>query len=409
MSLELIEKLADQSPDSAELRERTAAARQNLGDLSVATRSFEEAERHYKKALELRAKAADSQSPSIDAKRLLAVTNDRIANLQLAQSDYKGALETNRMSISLLELLNVERPNDRTLQRELTIAYEIQADALKATGNPDAALTWLEKDLGITKILDDSSPNNSLSQHDLATTYTKLGQLLEVLGQDEAALDAYDKGVAVGDSLLAQSHRRLEWLRDMAATLELRGVLLTRLGRSKDAILALRRGLAIREQLASSSLDVNWQRELESAYRRTREVLLKSNHPVEALETAEQQLFATSLATDSEPGKNERVARALGSLSWIAIFAHDIPRALWAGEQAVALAPNLLFAKLNYAHALMYSGDTTAAKQLYLEGLTGGGPAAAEWRRMIRKDFSDLSAHQLQNPFMIEVDREIGP
>jgi tetratricopeptide (TPR) repeat protein len=409
MSLELTEKLADQSPDNAELREQTAAAHQNLGDLSAATRSFEEAERQYKKALELRAKAADSQSPSGDAKRLLAVTNDRIANLQLAQSNYEGALERNRMSISLLEPLTIERPNDRTLQRELTIAYDIQADALKATGKPNAALTWLEKDLGITKILDNHSPNNSLSQHDLATTYTKLGQLLEVLGRDKAALDAYGKAVAVGDALLAQSHRRPEWLRDMSATLELRGVLLTRLGRSKDAILSLRRGLAIREQLASSSLEVNWQRELESAYRRTREVLLKSNHPVEALETAEQQLFATSLATDSEPGKDERVARALGSLGWTAIFAHDIPRAVWAGEQAVALAPKLLFAKLNYAHALMYSGDTAAAKQLYLEGVSGGGAAAADWRKMIRKDFSDLSAHRLQNPLMAEVDREIGP
>jgi tetratricopeptide (TPR) repeat protein len=409
MSLELIEKLADQSPYDAELRERTATAHQNSGDISLATKTFEAAERHYKKALELRAKAAGSQSPSIDAKRLLAVTSNRIANLQLAQSNYEGALATNRISISLLEPLAVEAPNDRSLQRELAIAYDLQADALKGTGKPEAALAWVEKDLGITKILNDSSPNYGLSQHDLTTTYTKLGQMLGVLGQGEAALDAYDKAIAVGDALMAQRHPRIGWLRDMAATLEFRGILLTRLGRARDAILSFRRGLAVREQVAATSLDVNWQRELESAYRRTREVLLKSNHPVEALETAEQQLFATSLATDTEPGKNERVARALGSLGWTAIFAHDIPRAVWAGEQAVVLAPNLLFAKLNYAHALMYSEDTSAAKQLYLEGLSGGGTAAAEWRKMIRSDFSDLSAHQLQNPLMVEIDREIGP
>ena len=229
------------------------------------------------------------------------------------------------------------------------------------------------------------------------------------MGKNELALEAYDKAIVAGDALAAGKRMRLEWLRDTAAALEYRGLLLNHLGRSTEAILAFRRSLAIRERLASSSMDVKWQRELESAYRKTRETLLTSNHPAEALKTAEQQLFATSLATDSEPGRNERVARALGSLGWTSILARDVPRAVWAGEQAVALAPDLRFAKLNYAHALMYSGDAGAARQIYLEGLSGDGQAAGEWRQMIRKDFKDLSERQLEIPLMAEIDREIGP
>ena len=297
----------------------------------------------------------------------------------------------------------------RQPRRDLSIAYDIQADALNAAGEREEALKWFNKDLEISKALADSAPDNSLWRHDLAVTYAKLGRLLESLGQNELALDAYDKAIV----------REMRWRSRRACASngfaipprrhEYRGLLLNRLGRSTEAILAFRRSLAIRERLASSSVDVQWQRELESAYRKTREALLTSNHSAEALETAEQQLFATSLATDTEPGKNERVARALISLGWTSILARDIPRAVWAGEQAVALAPDLPNAKLNYAHALMYSGDAAAAREVYLGGLTGDSETSGQWRQMIRKDFKDLSERQLQNPLMAEVDREIGP
>src|SRR5262249_39259650 len=161
---------------------------------------------------------------------------------------------------------------------------------------------------------------------------------------------------------------------------EAHGSLLTGLRRPKEGVLGFRRSLALREQLASSVQNASWQRELENAYRRARDGLLKGDQPVEALETAEQQLFATSLAIDSEPGKVKRVARALVSLSWTALVAQSTERAVWAARQALALVPDYQTAKLNYAHGLMYSGDLAGAKKAYLDGLTAGGDGAAGWR-----------------------------
>ena len=111
-SLELIEKLADESPDNAALREQTAAAHQNLGDASLLIEKYEDAERHFKKAIELRAAAVDPQSLSSEARRLLAVSNDRIANPLLTQKKYRTAMATNESSLSIPEPLIAEKPND---------------------------------------------------------------------------------------------------------------------------------------------------------------------------------------------------------------------------------------------------------------------------------------------------------
>jgi len=71
------------------------------------------------------------------------------------------------------------------------------------------------------------------------------------------------------------------------------------------------------------------------------------------------------------------------------------------------LSPDLQFAKLNYAHALMFTGDAAAAREIYLAG-SKGAPDGAEWRTHIRSDFSELSAKKLTHPLMDEIIKEIS-
>jgi hypothetical protein len=175
-------------------------------------------------------------------------------------------------------------------------------------------------------------------------------------------------------------------------------------------VTAFRRGLELREQLALTQEEAFWQHELEDNYRHARTALLESGRVVEALETAEQQLLATSFAADTEPNKLERVARALGSLCWTALFtgdAKDIERAVWAGRNGVELMPELSFVKLNHAHALMYAGDLEAAERIYLDGARGTDKASAEWRKSVRKDFAELTARKLSHPLMAKIEKEI--
>ena len=407
-SLELIQRFAMEAPQDADVREQMAAALVNSGDICMETGKFEDAERHFNKAIELRSAAAKLPGSPVEARRLLAVAHYRMANLQLVQSRHDEASESSKVSISMLEQLGAEEPDNRELRSNLSVAYDLRANILDATGHAELALTWREKDFAITKALVDSDPSNIVWQHDLATNLDRRGQALEKLGRDDAALEAYTGAIAIGETLKAQSRVPPEWLRDTARTLELRGTLLTRLGRPAEGVFAFRRGLAVLEQLASSSPNIISHRNLEDAYRRAREALLKSNHPIEALETAEQQLFAISLAADQQPDSLDRLARVLSSLCWTALLAQNTRRAELAGRQAVALAPGLLSAKLNYAHALMYSEELAGAKKIYLDGLSAGGEAAVRWRKMIRSDFADLSTRNLWHPFMAEIEREIG-
>jgi predicted Zn-dependent protease len=187
------------------------------------------------------------------------------------------------------------------------------------------------------------------------------------------------------------------------------GKLLARLKNPDQAVDTFRHALSLREQLAASFEEENWQRELEAAYRRTSELILSMGRAPEALETAEQYLLATSLAPDQRTDKPERVARALGTVCWSALFARDFHRALWTGREAVALAPRLDWLKLNYAHALMFTGDADAATAIYVGELPKADDAAAKWRVAVLKDFDDLKSRGLAYKQMEEIELRLRP
>jgi tetratricopeptide (TPR) repeat protein len=330
-----------------------------------------------------------------------------MANLQRVQKQYDAALQTSELSISILERLLAEEPRNPALRRSLAIAYDVRANTLDAAGKTEQALAWREKDFSVLKPLADSDPDNIVWQHDLATNFDTRGRVLQNLGRNKAALEAYSEAISIGERLSARGRIPPEWRHDTAKSLALHGMLLTQLGRPAEGLLAFRHGLAILEELASSSPDVISDTELENAYRQAREALLKTNHPSEALETAEQQLFSISLAADREPSRIARLAQVLSSLCWTAILAQNIQRAELAGQQALALDPGRPSARLNYAHALMYSGQLDAAKKIYIEGLNATDEIAVRWQNMILKDFAELSEHRLQHPLMAEIKREM--
>ena len=414
------------APAAAEVRQRLSSALQDSGDMAVESAQFDQAEQQFARLIRLRTEdlaEAGAGATAAAARRLLATALNRMANLFLAQDKHDGVIDFSNQAITALQQPGTQQAGDPALRRELSTAYQLMADALKAAGKPADALVWIDKDLAITQSLAASDPANAVWQHDLATTHAKRGLLQGDLGRPDAALKSLGQAITLGQALGAQGRKRPEWQRDVAARLELRGTLLAQTGDAKEAVSAFRSALALREQVAATSPGAVWQRELEDAYRRTGAQLLKAGLAAEALETVEQQLFATSLALDSldspydtagqggQPGqqaKNTRVARALGELCWTALFARNVPRALWAGEQALALDPGLRFARLNHAHALMVSGDAARARKIYLGGLLGDAALAARWRQSIRADFAELAARKLQHPLMVDINREIG-
>jgi tetratricopeptide (TPR) repeat protein len=403
-SLELIQSVSSNSPEGPDLRERLAAALVNMGAICMEANEFEEAERHFHSAIKLRSEVPDLQTLP-EVKRLLAAAHDRLADLEFRQKKYDDAAKISSLSISMLEPLRTENAGDPLL-RELSAAYDIQAKAAFGAGNPNLALALREKEFAIVEQLAARDPNNMEWQHDLALSLDERGQVLEKLQKSEAALRAYTDAISIGETLIARSSIPIDWPRDTARTLFHRSVLLGRLGQPAEALNAARRMTTILEKLASSSLEIVSDANLETAYRLARGALLASNRPTEAMDTAEQQLFAISLVSDREGIDFSRVAQVLNSLCWTALFAGDIQRAEVAGRQASVLDPGL---QLNYAHALMYAGKLEQAKKIYLGGLSVGGEKAIKWRKDIADDFAALSARNLQHPLMAEIKRAMGP
>ena len=410
-SVRIVDSLVAADPQKAELRERLASLLVTMGDIYGKLDRFEAADEKYRKALEIRTVLADAQGAPDESKWLLAATTSRLASLQLDRSRRDEALTSTRSSITLLEPLVASNGSSHALQRELSIAYYLMGDILRTAKKADEALSWLEKDLAVSARLVEAAPDNLLWRHDLATSLERLGLVLTDLGRRDAAHEAYVKAIDIGEDLIKRATKRPEWQRDTAATLVRDGELLAKLERLDQAVTAFRRALELREQLALTQEEAFWQRELEDAYRRARSALLQSGRVSEALETAEQQLLATSFAPDSESDKPERVARALGGLCWTALFTKDadyIERAVWAGRTAVELMPDLSFARLNHAHALMYAGKVEAAERIYLDGARGTDEGSAEWRKSVRKDFAELTARNLSHPLMAKIEKEMG-
>jgi tetratricopeptide (TPR) repeat protein len=410
-SVRIVDSLVAADPQKVELRERLASLLVTTGDIYAKLNRLETAEEKYRKALAIRTALAEGQGAPDESKWLLAAASSRLANLQLRSYRHEEALSSTRSSIALLEPLVASNAGSHALQRELSIAYHLMGDIQRAAKKADKALSWFEKDLAISEKLAEATPDNLVWQHDLATSLERIGLVLTDLDRGDAAHDAYVKAIEIGENLVKRASKRPEWQQDTAAMLARDGDILTKLGRTDEAVKAYRRGLELREQLALTQEEASWQRELEDTYRHARSVLLESGRTVEALETAEQQLLATSFSADSEPNKLERVARALGSLCWTALFTKvpkDIERAVWACRNGVELMPDLSFVKLNHAHALMYAGDVGAAEQIYLDGARGTDKASAEWRKSVRKDFAELAARRFKHPLMAKIEKEIG-
>jgi tetratricopeptide (TPR) repeat protein len=331
-----------------------------------------------------------------------------MAELRLARQQYDDAMDSSEHSSTMLERLRTDKPAASVL-RELSAAYDIRARAIDAAGHSDLALVWRDKDLAIVKQLAGSDPDNIEWRHDLALSLEARGGLLDKLRQPDAALDAYGQAIAILEALPAQSRIPPDWLRDTARTIGERGALLKLRGRTAEAVEDFRRKLALLERLAASALDTVTDNDLENAYRQAREALLEADRTAEALETAEQQLFAISVAANRDTRDFTRLAQVLSSVCWTAILARDTPRAELAGREAVALDRKNDGARLNYAHALMFSGNLAAARKIYLDGPGAGEARAAKWRESIRKDFKVLAANNLRHPLMDEIERDIPP
>lgn len=405
--LDLVGKAPGTTEVASEFARVGIELRQDLGDLLMAQRQPSDAEKQYRLVLNSRQSLLAESSDSQAARQDLAVSHAHLGDALLAQANPRAALESYEAARAIIESTGARADTDSATQRELSVIYQRLADARLAEGRYEDALAWLDKDLAISNLIASSSPD-PLLQRDLASSHDRRARALELLGKSAAAIKEYGKGISLLEAVIAKPGPLPSWQRDAASMLESMGKLLARTEEKGLAVRALRRALAIREGLAASREEASWQLELEAAYRRASETILAMGQTREALETAEQYLLAVSLPADADGSRAERIGRALGTLCWSAVNARSYQRALWAGGHAVELAPNLNWIRLNYAHALMLSGDREAASTQYLTGLKLSHKEMEAWKAAIEKDFETLRKTGIEDPLMREIASRFG-
>jgi tetratricopeptide (TPR) repeat protein len=330
----------------------------------------------------------------------LAVLRQGIGTLDLTQGRLTDAEAQYRESITLWRQLASAPSLLPDAQRELAFALRRLGDLEMKRLNTESAPALYEECISLLERLPAAASSESSGLGELGLSYDRRGQALAKLGRDGEALESYGKGVALFEAEAAADAAEPSWQRNAAATLQKLGDLQGKLGRPEEALRSFRRALSLREGLPVT--DPDWQKELEVLYRHISEFMRPIvGREAEALETAEQYVLATSFTADISQA--ERVGQALGTLSWSALLAGDFPRAKWAGQHAVDLAPKLDWVKFNYAHALMLSGQQEKAKEIYLTTGALSAEAAREWKGQILKDFEQMKKRRIDDSLMTEI------
>jgi tetratricopeptide (TPR) repeat protein len=330
----------------------------------------------------------------------LAVLRQGIGKLDLTQGRLTDAETQYRESITLWRQL-VSAPSPLPgAQRELALALRRLGDLEMKQPNAESALARYDECVRLLERLPAATGGDSSRLGELGLSYDRRGEAFARLGREADALGSYGKAAALFEAAADADPVEPSWQRDAAASLQKLGDLQGKTGRLDEALHAFRRALSLREGLAVT--DPEWQKELEVAYRHVSEFMRPIvGRETEALETAEQYVLATSFTADLSQA--ERVGHALGTLSWSALLAGDFSRAKWAGQHAVELAPRLDWVRLNYAHALMMSGEPQQAKQIYLMTGALSAEAARAWSSQIRDDFAEMKKRRISDGLMTEI------
>jgi len=101
---------------------------------------------------------------------------------------------------------------------------------------------------------------------------------------------------------------------------------------------------------------------------------------------------------------------AYTNLAWFDLFAKDFSGALAACEEGRKYSVSSLTLETNCAHALMFSGRTQEAEEIYMKhrGEKMRADRPATWDETIRGDFRDLRAAKVESPEMGKVLGELG-
>jgi serine/threonine protein kinase/Flp pilus assembly protein TadD len=252
-ALNLFERLAADSPQSAVYRAELARTDHQLGTLFRTTGRTAEADRAYAKAQTLMEKVA-SEEPAVPEHRLeLAYLHADRGELFVETGRYAEAEQTYRQAISLEEKIIAEAPQTPEYRSGLATTLIGLGRLLQSRGRPYADVeVLLRKALAIQQDLVTEFPSKPDYRRDLAVIYHDLAKPLLTAGRPAEVERSYQQALSILRKLAADFPNRPDYQAQLGVTYRDLGRFLQGIGRTQEAERALAQARAIQEKLPAA-------------------------------------------------------------------------------------------------------------------------------------------------------------
>lgn len=306
-----------------------------------------------------------------------------------------------RESLAIIGDIAAELPQRIDLKEDLSLAYRDLGNFLALYGDKKEALHVFEEASALNRVLAESDLERIDWQIDYVESLLRLAHAYVESDNPTKAMDLF--GGATQRSLdLARAHEDQDRLKDLVAlSYHNLAEAQNKAGDVKDAEVSYRQSFDVRLDLARRNKSVS--PELSKSMLVLCEIYLEAGEPQRATDAAQ---LVVKLFREYKQQPVSELANSLGNLAWFALFARQPQEALSAANEAINLAPDLDWIRLNQAHALMFT-DSDKAIDLYLwKHLDKSMPA--EWNKWIKEDFRKFRMRGLTHPLMTVVESRIG-
>ena len=251
-SLEINEKLLQDSPGSAQARRDVSVSLNKLGDLLAQRAQPGDAEaalKHYTRSLAMNEKLLQDHPNSADTERDVSVSLNKLGDFLIQRGhpgDAESALQHYTRSLKICEKLLQASPRSAQARRDVSVSLTKLGHCLAARRQPgDAEATFglFTRSLEEREKLLQDNPGSALAKRDVFVSLNSLGDFLAQRGQPgdtETALKHFTRSMELAEKLLQDNPGSAQPTRDVAVILNKLGDLLAQRGKPGDADSALK-------------------------------------------------------------------------------------------------------------------------------------------------------------------------
>jgi tetratricopeptide (TPR) repeat protein len=412
----ILEELVAKAPGDATLQLDLGLAYQRIGDTHANAGRTEQALASYEKARAMYEALVEASSSNDKAQFNLAVDYNKIGDIFAVSGKIDEALAIFQKSLTIMQMLVQRDARRADWLRDLGIGYERVGLVLMQQRKFDQALPTFQQRLQIAQTLANDDPNNGEYQNNLAVAHNKIGDVLSAQGQLDDALAAYRQALVIRQKLVASDQANAAWQRGLAISSNLIGNILARRGSFDEALAAFQQGLVIEQKLVKQDPNnVAWQSDLFASYMAIGRLLVRTEKLDDALRMLRDGLAVAGMQTKAHPenagwqGNLRNAIGQIGALSFRFLLVREFGTGLEAVDEAIALAPDMVWLYGNRAHALLFLDRIDDARALYLQYRGRKNVLNQKsWEEIILEDFTELRKAGLAHALMDEIEKRFA-